>query len=422
MTPTRAEPVAVTGLGIVCSIGADVDAFEAALRRGRSGIRPGRDAGADGAESPPSAEIRGFDLATAVDGLGSLPAELRRRARRVAGRSPFAVQVAVVAALQGWRDAGLHRAPLPAGSVGLVVAGNNLTGRYAWDRATRFRAHPAYLNPRFALHGQDTDHVGTLSQVLGVTGEGCTVGGASASGNVGLLHGGRMVASGAADACLVVGALADLSPMERRGFLHLGAMAPPGVDSRPFDRDHGGFVYGQGAACLVLERPDAARRRGARLLAELAGCALRLDANALADPREEGELRAMAEALRLAGRAPGELAYVNAHGTGSSLGDETEVRALRRLLGDAFGRPWINATKGLTGHCLTAAGVVEAVATVVQMRGGFVHPNHRLERPIDADARFVGGRTEAAEVGLALSNSFGFGGINTAVVLARPRL
>lgn len=419
-----ADGVVITGMGVVCSIGMDVESFTAALRQGRSGIQPIAGAG----ENEPRAEARipDFDFAAALAARRSLGAGLVAAARRAAWRSPLPVQVAVIASLQAWEGARLHEAPLPPDRIGLVVAGHNLNGRYAQHHYPKYAANPAYLPARFALHFQDTDHVGTLSQVLGITGEGFTVGGASASGNVGIIHGSRLVESAAADACLVVGALTDLSALEIQSFVNVGAMAVAGGDrapipGSPFDRGHEGFVYGQGCACLVLEAEPSARARGATIWAELAGYDLRLAGNGLADPCERAEALVMANAIKRCGVEPHEVAYVNAHGTGSPLGDETEVRALRRAFGAAFTRPWINSTKGLSGHCLCAAGVLEAVSTVVQMVSGFVHPNAGLTQPIDADCRFTGGSAEPADIGLALSNGFGFGGFNSSVLLCRRR-
>lgn len=424
---SRAERVLVTGMGVICSIGDDVGSFTAALRRGDCGIGPANPAGGEPAGAPqPGAYLRGFDFSRAVAGRAALPDELHRRAHRVARRSPLGVQAAVAAALQAWEEAGLHAARPPGDRIGLVVAGNNLTGRPGHDMARRYAGNPAYVPGRFALHSQDTDHVGSLSEILGVTGEGYTVGGASASGGAGMVNGGRLIQSGAVDACLVVGALTDLSPLERQSLVNLGAMAdggrgtPPETMCRPFDAGRRGFVYGQGAACLVLESARCARRRGAAPLAELRGYALALSGNSLADPAVAGEVRAMEQAIARAGIAPGDLGYVSAHATGSPLGDDVEIRALRQVLGRCFGRPWINATKGLTGHCLCAAGVIEAVATVAQLRGGFVHPNANLTCPIAADGNFAGATAQAARISFALSNSFGFGGFNTAVVLGRP--
>ena len=421
MTPTRGGGVAVTGMGIVCAIGHGVPAFARALREGRSGVArvPG--------DAPwlcaPAGEV---SLQSALAAGAGLPAALLERARRAAFRSPRTIHAALQAALEGWAAARLHQAPLPAERVALVVAGHNLTTGYLHRVAERRVHAPAHLPGRLALHAQDTDHVGTLGQALEIRGEGCTVGGASASGNVAIVTAARMVEAGAADACLVVGAMADPSPLEREGFLALGAMAAddgredPRRVCRPFDAGHRGFVPGEAAACLVLESPRSARRRGAAVLARVSGYTLALDGGGLAEPSEEGEARAMAGALERAGVDPRRVDYVSTHGTSSPLGDATELRALRRVLGPALGAPWVNATKELTGHCLHAAGVVEAVATVVQIGQGFVHPNPNLARPIDPEFRFVGPAARPAAIGAALSSSFGFGGFNASVVLAAP--
>jgi malonyl-ACP decarboxylase len=415
-----ADRVVVTGLGVICSIGADPVTFTAALREGRCGID--RVDGGPGVGWQLAAPIRDFVFADAVAKRTGLSDALLQHAQQVAGRAPFGVQVATVSALQAWEGAALAEAPLDPNRIGLVVSGNNLTGRYAQQWEERFDADPHYLTPRFALHFQDTDHVGLISHVLGITGEGFTVGAASASGNAGLVAGSRLIQAGLADACLVVGALVDLSSMQMRSFLNLGAMAADpgegGAPAAPFDKGHCGFVYGQGAACLVLESEHWARTRRVPVLAELAGYGVALDANSLANPSEQGEVRVMTDALRMAAIQPAQLSYVSTHGTGAVLGDRTELAALRRVLGPAVGIPWVNATKGMTGHCLAAAGVVEAVATVIQMREGFVHANVGLTEPIDTEYRFVGPVAEDADIEYAMSNSFGFGGFNSSIVLA----
>jgi malonyl-ACP decarboxylase len=128
----------------------------------------------------------------------------------------------------------------------------------------------------------------------------------------------------------------------------------------------------------------------------------------------------MANVIQQANLEPHQIAYVNTHGSGSRLGDETEIIALRRAFGNSFGAPWVNATKSLTGHCLTAAGVLEAVATIIQMQENFVHANVGLKQPIDDECRFVDANATTATIPFALSNSFGFGGINTSILLIHP--
>lgn len=417
------DDLVVTGTGVLCAIGSDVGTFTAALRAGRSGIRPVPDP--DGRGRPAAALLPDFTLAASLDQLAaSVPGRTGPvgRARSVARRSPRPVQAAVVTALQAWAQAGLDEAPVPGDRIGIVVGGSNLNG--AGDDRLRptFDRDPGHLPPRYALQYLDTDHVGVLSQVFGVTGEGSTVGAASASGNAALIAAARLLETGAVDACVVVGALAELSAMQARALRNVGAMAEAGAGElppAPFDARHRGFVYGQGSACVVLEPARAAGRRGAAALARLSGYALTLDGNSLADPSEDGETRVMAAALRRAGLEPAQIGYVSAHGSGSPLGDTTESAALRRLFGGAGPGPWLNATKALTGHCLSAAGLVEAVATIAQLRAGFVHPTGKLQDPADTGCRLVGPVCQQAGIDHALSNSFGFGGFNTAVVLSR---
>ncbi|MFJ4439041.1 beta-ketoacyl synthase N-terminal-like domain-containing protein [Streptomyces sp. NPDC088923] len=421
--------VLVTGLGVLGAVAADPEEFTAALRAGRSALvapAPPPDAERPGASWPAfTADLAGDDVPDrALDALPGLPPELRALARRTTLRAPVPVRAAVVAALQAWLGAGLDRTAPPPERVGVVVAGSNLTERVTEDGRARAARNPAHLPARYALHHQDTDHVATLSRVLGVRGEGCTVGGASASGNVALVHGARMLAAGAADLCLVVGAMTRLSGLQTRGFLNLGAMAPahgaPPRPPAPFDIGHRGFHPGQAAGCLVLETADCAHRRGARALARFAGGAVVLDGNHLADPSVDGEVRAMTGALAQAGVRPADLGWVSAHGTGSPLGDRTEAEALREVLGTDGGGPWVNATKSLSGHCLSAAGVVEAVAAVLQLRDGFVHPDPGLVEPVDPGLRLVREEARRPSGGFVLSNGFGFGGFNTAVLLAHP--
>nr|BFE59928.1 polyketide biosynthesis malonyl-ACP decarboxylase PksF [Dactylosporangium thailandense] len=406
-----AEPVAVTGMGVRCAIGDGVEAFTAALRRGASGV-VGVD---DPATAGPAcaAPMPDVDLAAALD---SAPDAVARRSARAAARAPLPIRAAVAVAVEAAGAAGLLTGALPRERLGVVVAGHNLTGRYAQQVAATLGRAPARVPGRAALRLLDTDHLGVLSHVLDAAGEGCQVGAASASGNVGIVTGARLVAVGAVEACVVVGALADLTPAETQALFNLGAMADE--PCRPFDAGHRGFVPGQGCAALVLEHRDSARARGATVRASIVGTAVCLDANSGPDPDEHGEARAMTAALAAAGRTPGEVGYVNAHGTGSPLGDRTEAAALCRVFGTGPDRPWVNATKALTGHCLYAAGVVEAVATIAQLRGGFLHPNPRLSRPIEPALRLVGAEPVAARPVLALSNGFGFGGINTSIAIA----
>lgn len=416
------QPIAITGLGIVSAIGNNVDAFATALKEGKCGIAS-LEAG-DGPAISPSlgAMITDFSVDSALERVDGFSEDFLKNFRIATMRAPVGIQYTSVSALEAWCCAGLHRrAPAPE-NIGIVVGGSNLSQQYTFELMDKFSKNPLYLNPRYPLHYMDTDHVGTVSHVLGIRGEGFTVGGASASGSVALVKGMQMIRRGDMEVCLVIGAMANLSPMEMQGFHNIGAMGgrkfkeQPLNSCRPFDSSHEGFIYGQGCGCMVLESLSSVKHRGGDVLALLSGGFQCLDGNCLSNPDEEGEVRAMTMAMRQAKVEPAEIDYVNTHGSSSPLGDRTEVRALKRIFGDHLGDVWINSTKSLTGHCLSSAGMIESIATIVQMSRGFVHPNLNLEQPIDDCCRFVGEKSEPVAITTALKNSFGFGGINTSLV------
>lgn len=425
-----AGPVLITGLGALTPIGADVPTFAAALREGRCGIQVVADPDAPD-QRRLLAPLTDPGLAAMLDGVEGLDPVRHKRFLRIARRSPFPVRAALTAAVQAWQDAELATLPVPRDRIGIVVGGHNLTGHSAFELYPTYLRQPAHVPPRFALQAQDTDHVGTISEALGIEGEGCTVGASSASGNAALIHAARLVQTGEVDVCLAVGALARLGPLEVRSLANLGASALVDTACRPFDRRRAGFVPGEAAACVVVESQDSAVRRGIRTdaVVELAGAAMVLAGTSLSDPSRASEVRAMAGALARAGIGAERIDYINAHATGTPAGDDVEIDALIEVFGDGAGagagdgaaaaQPWVNATKALIGHCLSAAGVVEAVAAVVQMRGGFVHPNPVLADPVTAGLRLVGTSAQPAAVEYALSNSFGFGGFNSSVVLRR---
>jgi malonyl-ACP decarboxylase len=394
-------------MGVCTSVGKTVAAFAQALRQG-----------VGAAADEWTLGIPDFDVTDQLNAL-ELPEQVRARARQVVRRAPLSLQLSVCTALEAWRQSGLWAGPIyRPDEISLVIAGQNLHLNYAYDMAEKHRGGLDFTPAGYALHFMDTDHVGAVSEALEIKGEGFTTGAASASGNAGLIQGMRQIQCGRARACVVVGAMMDLSPLELNSLANTGAMATDGI-CRPFDRDRHGFVYAHGSACLVLEAADGAHARAQRVLGVLRGGAQCLDANRASDPRRDGEARVMRVALADADVQPEDIDYVNAHGTGSVLGDQVEYEALQDVFGSRFPHVWLNSTKAIIGHCLTAAGVVEAAATLIQMNEGFLHATCGLEHPIGDDGRFTGPKAVQADCRIALSNGFGFGGINTAVVIER---
>jgi malonyl-ACP decarboxylase len=408
---SRSPPV-ITGVGVISTIGQGRAAFEAALFNGEARFgylqRPGR----QGERSFVGAELAELKTDTTL--------EKHRRLLRTASLS---AEFSLLASLEAWQDAGLHAGGVDPTRIGLVVGGSNLQER--WLRQTRQRhgQQPRFISPTYGLAAWDSDLVGILSQALGIRGEGHTVGGASASGSMAILHAARQIQLGIADVSLAVGALFDLSVWECEGFVNMGAMGgqryagDPAAACRPFDRDAEGFIYGEGCGVVVLEAAEHARRRGKAAYGELLGGASVMDATRGAHPDPESEARVMRDALRMAGLSAHQIDYVNTHGTGAPIGDTTEVAALKSA---GLSHCLLNATKSLTGHGLTAAGTIEVIATLLQMRAGRCHPTRNLINPIDPSLRWVTKAAAEAQIRYALSNSFAFGGLNTALVLHRP--
>jgi 3-oxoacyl-[acyl-carrier-protein] synthase II len=238
---------------------------------------------------------------------------------------------------------------------------------------------------------------------------------------------GRLIALGDADVMVAGGTESPVNRLALAGFaacraLSTGYNETPQRASRPYDRDRDGFVMGEGAGALVLEEYDHAKRRGARIYAELIGYGLSGDAFHITAPAEDGDgaLRCMKAALRRAAISPGEIDYINAHGTSTPLGDEIELKAVERLIGNAAGRSTMSSTKSSIGHLLGAAGAVEAIFCLLAIRDQVVPPTINLDNPsVDTAIDLVPHKPRKRSVNVVLSNSFGFGGTNASVVFSR---
>jgi 3-oxoacyl-[acyl-carrier-protein] synthase II len=258
---------------------------------------------------------------------------------------------------------------------------------------------------------------------FGFTGPNATNAMSCASGAIALGDAWRMIRDGQADVALAGGVEAPLSPLSYGAFAILRAMSTrnddPARASRPFDVDRDGFVMGEAAAILVLEDLERARHRGARIYAELCGYANTNDAFHMTAPRPDGRqaARAMLQAIGAAGLVPEDIGYVNAHASSTPLNDGTETRIIREVFGDHANRLAVSGTKGYHAHPLGAAGAIEAAITVLALRNGWIPPTLNLENPDpECDLPYVDGMGDRRTVRYAISNSFGFGGINAALV------
>lgn len=337
-------------------------------------------------------------------------------ARQTLRAASLSAQAALAVLGEVWSEARLSE--VEPRRIGLVVGGSNVQQRELTQVHETYRETSEFLRPTYALSFMDSDLCGFCTAHFAIRGLAYTVGGASASGQLAIVQAAQAVLSGQVDVCIALGALMDLSHWECRGLRAIGAMGSdryanePALACRPFDRDHDGFIFGESCGAVVIESRSSSRRRGVPHYAALRGWGLAMDGNRNSDPSLEGETHAIRTALSAAGWSAAQVDYVNPHGTGSVVGDETELQALRECgLDGAF----LNATKSLVGHGLSAAGTVEVIATLLQMQAGRLHPTRNLENPIDGSMNWVKEEAVDHPAGRALTLSMGFGGINTAL-------
>jgi malonyl-ACP decarboxylase len=410
MQKPQPDDLVISGAGITSAIGQGLPAFTSALFGGETAFRemrrPGRQRPqwAEG-DLYLGAELESLALPDGISGH-KLPS------------ASLSAQAALATVHEAWQNAKLEQ--VDPQRIGLIVGGSNLQQRELLLTQEKYRDKIAFLRPTYGFAFLDSDIAAVCSEAFGIRGPCFTVGGASASGHVAAIQGIQAIASGAVDACIVVGALTDLSYFECQALRSMGAMGSdrfagrPKLACRPFDSESDGFIYGEGCGAIVMERHSHAQRPGVQAILAFSGWAMSMDANRGPECSLDGEINVIQKVLQQAGIAPREIDYVNPHGSGSSLGDRTELQALRAC---GLSHAPINATKSITGHTLSAAGVVELIATLVQMRAGKLHPSRNLENPIDSSFRWIGPVAEEHPVRAALNLSYGFGGINTAICL-----
>lgn len=411
-----ARRVVVTGLGLVTPVGIGVEATWSSLVAGRGGVARITRFDTTGYDVHIAAEVKGFVAADWMD---------RQQERRM----DLFVQYALAAAAMALRDAGL------AGSMSDevrdrtgVIIGSGIGGLPTIEatHARLVEKGPSRVSPFFIPGVIGNMAAGMVSIVNGLRGPNSSTCTACATGTHAVGDAFRVIQRGEADVMLSGGTDGVICPLGVAGFAAMRALSTRNDDpdhaSRPFDAGRDGFVMGEGAGVLVLEERERAVRRGARIYCEVAGYGMSADAHHVSAPLEDGSgaRRVMAAALKDAGVAAERVTYVNAHGTSTPLGDLAESRALRATFGPHADRLMVSSTKSMVGHLLGAAGGVEAAVTALSVHHGLVHPTANLVEPGEGcDLDFVPGAAREVRIDHALSNSFGFGGTNAALLFGR---
>ncbi|MCM2255938.1 MAG: beta-ketoacyl-ACP synthase II [Vicinamibacteria bacterium] len=406
--------VVVTGVGVLSPVGIGTEATWAALQAGRSGAGPITLFDASAHSTHFACEVKGFDPLAHVD-------------KKDVKKMDRFTQFAVAAADYALKDSGLTIDDSNAERIGVLI-GSGIGGFATIEREheTLMKSGPRRISPFFIPAAIINLASGWVSIRTGAKGPNSAVVTACASGAHAIGDAFRIIQRGDADGMLAGGSEAAITPLAVGGFCAMRALSQrndaPEKASRPFDKDRDGFVIGEGAGLLVLEALDLALARGARILAEVVGYGMSSDAFHISAPAEDGDgiRRVMNATLRDAGVTPADVGYVNAHGTSTPAGDGIEATAIKAVWGEHASRVAVSSTKSMTGHLLGAAGGVEAVITALALRDQVLPPTINLDNPDPAcDIDCVPNVARKADITYALSNSFGFGGTNAALLFRR---
>jgi 3-oxoacyl-[acyl-carrier-protein] synthase II len=404
--------VVVTGMGTLNPIGKTLDEYWDGLIEGRSGAAPLEGIDASRLVTKFACQLKDFEPARYMD-------------RKLAQRTARFTQLALVASEQAVADAGLKVGDEDPFRVG-VELGTGIGGFEIMTRDAATFLNGGRLQPLYATMVIPNIAAAQVAMHLGLKGPNSTTVTACAASTQAIGNALRTIQRGDADVMLAGGTEASLCEVGIASFNAIKALSTRNDDperaSRPFDRDRDGFVPGEGAGTLVMEELEHARARGARIRGEVIGFGVTNDAFHAVAPDETGSApaRCMTNALADAGITPEQIDYVNAHGTSTPLNDSAETRALKMALGDRARSVPISSTKSMIGHLLGAAGAVEAIATLLSMERGIIHPTINYETPDpECDLDYVPNEPRRLDVRIAISNGFGFGGQNCTVVLKR---
>ncbi|WP_433943434.1 beta-ketoacyl-ACP synthase II [Paenibacillus sp. SN-8-1] len=405
--------VVITGMGVMTSLGKDLDTFWDSLVSGKSGV----------------SRIDSFDVSDYTTQIAASVKDFNPEDyfdRKEARKMDRFVQFAIAAGSEALKDSGIEiGSNTDAERIGVSI-GSGIGGLGTWEdqHNVLLEKGPKRVSPFFIPMMIANMGSGQMSIMFGAKGPNTTQVTACATGTHSIGDSFRIIQRGDADVMICGGAEATIRPTGMAGFCAMRAMSTrndePEKASRPFDTGRDGFVMGEGAGILILESLEHAQKRGAKIYAEVIGYGLSADAHHMTEPDPDGAARCMRMAIRDAGLNPEDIDYINAHGTSTPVGDRSETLAVKKALGDHAYKVAISSTKSMTGHLLGAAGGVEAVICGLSLQNGVIAPTINLEdQDPECDLDYVPNEPRQADLKVAMSNSFGFGGHNATIILKK---
>lgn len=401
--------VVITGMGIYSCIGTSLEEVKDSLYKGKSGIQIDEDR-------------REFGFRSCLTGLVPKPdlkEHLSRRQRVSIGEE---TEYAFMATIQALKDAGIDDDFLDNNEVGILY-GNDSVSKAIIDATDiiREKKDTTLIGSGAIFKSMNSTVTMNLSTIFRLRGVNMTVSAACASGSHSVGLGFHLIKSGLQDV-IICGGAQEINKYAMGSFDGLGVFSPdeatPGAASRPFDASRNGLVPSGGGATLILESYDSAIKRGAKIYGEVIGYGFSSNGGHISTPNVEGPATAMKRALEMAGISPDEVDYINAHATSTPVGDANEAKAIHEIFGNS--RPYVSSTKSMTGHECWMAGASEVIYSMLMMQHSFVAPNINFETPDEDSAKLnLAGSTVDKEINIFLSNSFGFGGTNSALIVKK---
>lgn len=407
--------VVVTGMGAVTPIGLNVKEFWEGMMVGKSGVRPITYFDVSQYDTKIAAEVKGFDPLTLMD-------------KKTANRMDLFTQYAIACAEMAVKDAELNLEKLDCNRIGVVV-GSGIGGMWTYHRQMQTvyeTGGPHRISPFFVPMMIADIAAGYISMRFQVKGPNYATTSACATSSHAIADALMLIQRGDADVVFAGGSEAGICPMGIGGFNAMKAMSTrndePEKASRPFDAKRDGFVMGEGGGILILEELEHAKKRGAKIYAEIAGIGLTADAYHITAPAPggEGAIRSMKLCIQDAGLKPEDVEYINAHGTSTPLNDKSESQAIKAVFGEHAYALHVSSTKSMIGHLLGAAGAVETIACVLAIVNDTLPPTMNYEFPDpECDLNYVPNKPIKKTVNVAINNTFGFGGHNASLLLKR---
>lgn len=423
--------IVITGMGTINPNGDNLEDYYNNLIAGKSGIKLMESIDTSRIRSKIGGDLGDYDFKARLAKLKEvMPADSFKKMKKIMKTAPFATKLSMCAALDAYIDSGLFDSEIDKERMACIIGGHNFHDNYIVKNIRAFEEEPEWIDGLMGIVVFDSDIAASISETLSIVGPMYIVGGTCTSSGIAMKSAISEIKYGDCDIALIGGGALDYSDVGYQALTLISAISyqnfndAPEKSSRPYDTRREGFVPSHGSGMMIIEDLEHAKKRGAKIYAEILAVESNNDANHLSNPSVEGQTRLIKKTLKKAGVKPEQIGYVNAHATSTPMGDRVEIRSLANVFGKGCPHIKVNATKSMLGHTGWTANTVELIASILQMNNSTLHPSINIDE-LDPEIEELGidvcpnEKVENYEFNYFLKNSFGFGGINCCTVIKK---